>query len=302
MLIAVTVLCVCLLLLAGALVFTKLQIRNMNLQLKRRLTEHTRQPVSLELLDRDLNRLAVNINECLKAEEDLRLSMAGKERRFKEMIADISHDLRTPLTAIKGYQQLIEKGTLSDDQRIKLKIAQKHADELGSLIEHFFEYSCLINDEIKPKPERLNLTNLTAECLAESVTMFEEKHLTVHFDGPKPIFVFADKEMVIRIIRNLIRNCIQHSKSDVEVKLASGQMAELSFRNAVGGEEEIDADRLFDRFYTADKARSGNTGLGLSIVKILAEQMGGTTDAAIRDGFLEIKVDLPPFDRTADQA
>jgi signal transduction histidine kinase len=297
MLIAIIALCIGLLLLAVYVVFIKLQLHSMNLQLKKRLAEHTRQPVSLTLLDKGLNRLAVNINNCLKAEESLRLDVIREEKQFKEAIANISHDLRTPLTAIKGYQQLIGKGTLSDEQRRKLKIAQKHADELGSLIEHFFEYSCLLNADMQPKLERLNLSNLTAECLVEFITIFEEKHLAVHFDEPVPIFVLADKEKVIRIIRNLICNCIQHSKSDVEVKLAVGQMVELSFENAVCKEEKIDVNRFFDRFYTADKARSGNTGLGLSIVKLLTEQMGGKTSATIQDGCLKIKVGLPAFDQ-----
>lgn len=292
------VVCISLLLLAGYIVFIKLQLRSINMQLKNRLAEHTRQPVSLGLLDKELNQLAVNINKCLKAEESLRLSVVREEKQFKEMIANISHDLRTPLTAIKGYQQLIEKGTLSHEQRWKLAIAQKHADELGGLIEHFFEYSCLLNADTQPKLERLNLTNLTAECLAEFVTMFEEKHLAVHFDEPGPIFVLADKEMVIRIIRNLTRNSIQHSDSDVDVKLTIGQLAEMSFKNAINKEKGIDVNRLFERFYTADKARSGNTGLGLSIVKLLAEQMGGKTGATVRDGFLEIKVWFPIFGQT----
>lgn len=293
MLIAIAVLCFILLLLAAYLVFIKLQLRGINQQLEKRLTEQTRQPISLSLLDRELNQLAVNINKCLKAEENLRLSAVQEEKHFKELIANISHDLRTPLTAIKGYQQLMDKGTLSGEQHQKLAVAQKHADELGGLIEHFFEYSYLLSANTEPRPERLNLTNLMAECLAESVAVLEEKHLAVNFDEFRPIFIFADREMVIRIIQNLIHNCVQHSDSDIEVKLTTGQMAGISFRNAVKNADEIDVKQLFERFYTADKARSGSTGLGLSIVKHLAEQMGGNTFALLQDGFLEIWVELP---------
>ncbi len=82
-------------------------------------------------------------------EELLRLDSIREEKRFKELIANISHDLRTPLTAIKGYQQLIEKDELNDNQREKMQIAQKHAHELEKLIEHFFEYSYLVTTELK---------------------------------------------------------------------------------------------------------------------------------------------------------
>ena len=148
------------------IIFLQLQLRSINRQLTKRLTEHTRQPISLALINKELNALAVNINKCLKAEENLRLEAIREEKHFKEMISNISHDLRTPLTAIKGYQQLMEKGMLLSDQRQKLQIAQKHADELGVLIEHFFEYSYLVNAEPVLQIERINLTNLVTECLA----------------------------------------------------------------------------------------------------------------------------------------
>ena len=293
--IVVGVLSFLIILIVAYIAFLQLQLCNINRQLTKRLTEDTRQPISLQLINKELNTLAVNINKCLKAEETLRLGGIREEKRFKEMIANISHDLRTPLTAIKGYQQLMEKGGLSDEQHHKLKIAQKHANELGGLIEHFFEYSYLLSANSKPEIERLNLTNLTVECLAESVAVFEEKHLAVHFDESGPIFILANREMVVRIIQNLIRNCIQHSGSDIEVKLRVEKKAVITFTNAVKNASEINVEQLFDRFYTADKARSRNTGLGLSIVKLLAEQMGGSAGAALQNGLLDIQVMLPLF-------
>ncbi|PJI07558.1 MULTISPECIES: sensor histidine kinase [Clostridium] len=275
--------------------FLKLQLRGINKDLTKRLTEHTRKPLTLALFNKELNTLASNINRCLKEEENLRLEAIREEKHFKEMISDISHDLRTPLTAIKGYQQLIAKGTLTDDERGKLKIAQKHADELGALIEHFFEYTYLINAEPKFKIEKLNLTNITAECIAEAVAIFEKNNLKVNFYEDPPVFAMGDKEAVIRIIQNLIRNCVQHADSNIDVQILAEQSAVISFRNFVKEGTEIDINRLFDRFYIADKARSKTTGLGLSIVKLLAEQMGGSTDASLKDGILDIQVRIPLF-------
>ncbi|MGG4396943.1 HAMP domain-containing sensor histidine kinase [Paenibacillus thiaminolyticus] len=295
-----TFLIVCL---ALYIIFIHRQLRSINRQLHKRLSENTRRPVSLELLSRDLNALASHINNCLKAEETLRLQSIRAEKNFKELIVNISHDLRTPLTAIKGYQQLMRKDDMTDDQRKKLQTAQKHADELGRLIEHFFEYSYLLNAEPELHIERINLTNLVAECLAASITALEENNLPVHLEDTPPVFVLADKEMVIRIIQNLIRNCVQHSNGDIEVILLAADTAVLSFRNPVKNASVIDVKRLFDRFYTGDQARSYSTGLGLSIVRLLAEQMGGSTDASIQDGFLEISVELPAagaYDRVDD--
>lgn len=294
--IAVVILSIFIILLFLYIAILQSQIYSINRQLTKRLTEHTRQPVSLELISRSLNTLAVNINKCLKAEENLRLDSIREEKHFKEMIANISHDLRTPLTAIKGYQQLMEKGSLSNDQRNKLKIAQNHADELGDLIERFFEYSYLLNAELKPKAEKINLTNLTAECLAESVAVFEENNMEVCFDDMTPVFAYVDNEMTVRIIRNLIRNCIQHSAGNIKVLVFRGKEAVISFRNPVKEPIKIDVKRIFDRFYTMDQASGRSTGLGLSIVKLLAEQMGGEAYAELQGNYIDICIKLPLWD------
>lgn len=285
----VVVVCV----LASYIVILQQQLHSINRQLDKRLSEHTRQPIHIQLFSKELNKLAININNCLKAEENLRLKGIREEKQFKELIANISHDLRTPLTAIKGYQQLMASDDLTEEQRKKLQIAQKHADELGRLIEHFFEYAYLLSAEPELRLERINLTNLVAECLAGSVPLLEEHKLEVHLKEAPPIFVLADKEMVRRIIQNLIRNSVQHAYGDIEVCLQATDQAVLSFRNPVKPKAALDPSRLFDRFYTGDQSRGRSGGLGLSIVRLLAEQLGGRARAVMQDGMLEILIELP---------
>ncbi len=283
------------LLLGGYTILIQKQLRSINRQLVRRMARDTRQPLTLELINPELDRLTENINRCLKAEESLRLESVREEKRFKELIANISHDLRTPLTAIKGYQQLLDNGCLTEEQNKKLKVAQKHADELGSLIENFFEYSYLINAEPQINPERINLTNLVTDCLAEAVNSFEERGLIVRLEEALPIIVTADRGMTVRIVQNLIRNCLAHSAGDVIVRLRQGaQKAVLSFENPLGDASEIDVNRIFDRFYTGDRARNkASTGLGLAIVKLLAGQMEGSAGAALNENRIIINVELP---------
>jgi len=279
------------------------QLRGINRQLERRLEEHTRQPIRLLLFSRKLNTLAMNINRCLQAEENLRLQRVREEKRFKELMANLSHDLRTPLTAIKGYQQLLQAGELTEDQRRKLDIAQKHADRLGRLIDSVFEYAYLASAEPQLRPERLNLTNLVSDCLAAAVPALEAKRLSLRFDSAPPFYAMADREMTARILQNLVRNCVQHSSGDIEAALfPEANRIVVSFRNPVHRETALDADRLFDRLYTGDPARSGGTGLGLSIVKALAERMGGRAAAAMQDGHLVIRVELPAADPEAARA
>lgn len=294
MIIAVYILTISIILLVLYIVFIQLQLRNINQQLNKRLNEKTRQPISLELQSKKLNTLAANINKCLKAEETLRLKGLSEEKRFKELIANISHDLRTPLTAIKGYQQLMENSDLTDNQQKKLKIAQKHTDELGELIEYFFEYSYLINSEPELNIEKLNITNLLTECLVAAIPTLEQRNLAVDFKETPIIYAFGDKKLIMRMIQNLIRNCIQHSNGDIEIKLFIKENAVISFKNPVKNSSAIDVHRLFERFYTGDKARkSSGTGLGLSIVKLFAEQMGGDAEAVLQGDKLEILIKLP---------
>ena len=291
--IAVGILIIIIIILVTYILLIQLQLRGINRQLIKRLTESTRQPVSLELINKGLNDLTANINKCLKAEDTLRLKGFRAEKKFKELIANISHDLRTPLTAIKGYQQLMEKGDLAGEQRKKLEIVQRHTEELGKLIEHFFEYSYLLNAEPEINLERINLTNLVTECIVASIPIFEGKNLKIHLEETPPIYILADKELVIRIVDNLIRNCAQYSVGEIEVGLQVCKDAVISFRNPVKDTSKLDVNQLFDRFYTSDKARNKSTGLGLAIVKLLAEKMGGKAEVVMHNELLDIRVSLP---------
>ncbi|KNY25960.1 sensor histidine kinase [Pseudobacteroides cellulosolvens] len=277
------------------IVILQRQIRNINRQLLKRLTLDTKQPVSLQLINGELNKLTSNINKCLKAEETLRLESVREEKRFKELIANISHDLRTPLTAVKGYQQLLQTSELTKEQKKKLQVARKHTEELGNLIEQFFEYSYLINADPKANTEPINITNLVTECLAESVSSFEEHCIEVKLHEAPTVFAMADQGMTVRIVRNLIRNCVAYSAGDVYVAITASENAVISFKNPVKNAAVIDAARIFERFYTGDKARSKSTGLGLHIIKLLCEQMEGKVSANLNGNELTINVELPLY-------
>jgi len=293
LIIAVCILSIIVCLLSLYITLLQRQFSHINKQLEKRLTGNLRQPISLELINRELNQLTANINKCLKAEETLRLDSVREEKQFKELIANISHDLRTPLTAIKGYQQLLQNSELTQDQQKKLEIAIKHADELGNLIEHFFEYSYLLNAELKLNIEKINLTYIVTECLAASIAIFEKRGIMVQLEETQQVFVLADHEMLVRIVQNLIQNCIAHSNGNVVVQISNSKNAVISFRNLVENATEIDVECLFDRFYTRDQARRKTTGLGLSIVKLLVDQMGGAVKASLLGEELEIVVELP---------
>ena len=279
MLVAVVMLCILVFILIAYIAFIQKQLRSINRQLDKRLSENTRQPLTIDLFSKTINQLAININRCLKLEEKQRLEGIREQKQFKELISNISHDLRTPLTAIKGYQQLLEKETLSDAQLEKLHTAQKYTDELGDLIEHFFEYSYLITARVEPSLEKINLTNLTIECVLSYIGIFEEKNISVNIEQTPPIYVLGDKNMLTRVIENLLNNCAKHSLGDLDIKIESKNKAKVTFTNSINPDININVDKLFHRFYTGDSTRNKSTGLGLSIVEFLVEQMNGDVGA-----------------------
>lgn len=297
---AIVVLVVLVVLGAGYMILIQLQLRSMNRQLEKRLAERTLQPIRLELLNRELSDLAVNINRCLQEEERLRLDTEREEKRFKEMVSYLSHDLRTPLTAIRGYQQLMEAGPLTDEQRARLQTAQKHTALLGGLVERFFEYSYLVSAStgnertLEAEAEVIRLDRLAGEALAAAVPELEQKGLSADLIAPSPVLVRVHKERTGRIMLNLLRNAVAYSAGPVTVRVQQeGESGVLSFSNPVAPGAAPDPGRLFERFYAFDSSGSRSTGLGLHIVKLLAEQMGGAAEAGLCDGTLEIRIRLP---------
>ena len=297
MLVAVVMLCILVFILIAYIAFIQKQLRSINRQLDKRLSENTRQPLTIDLFSKTINQLAININRCLKLEEKQRLEGIREQKQFKELISNISHDLRTPLTAIKGYQQLLEKEILSDAQLEKLHTAQKYTDELGNLIEHFFEYSYLITARIEPSLEKINLTNLTIDCVLSYIGIFEEKNISVNIEETPPIYVLGDKNMLTRVIENLLNNCAKHSLGDIDVKIESKSKARITFINPVNPNININVDKLFHRFYTGDSTRNKSTGLGLSIVEFLVEQMNGNVGAYLdtKSNKIAIFFEIPLF-------
>ena len=278
------------------------QLNSINKQLHKRLSENTRQPLNVGLFNKTIIKLASNINHCLKLEEKCRLDSINEQKQFKELISNISHDLRTPLTSVKGYQQLLQKSDLDKEQLHNLQIAQKSTDDLGNLIKHFFEYSYLITSNIKPNLEKINISNLIVECVLSYIGVLEEKNININMEESPPIYVRGDKDMLIRIVDNLLNNCAKHSLGDIDIKIdydkiPDSKNAKIIFTNPISQNRDINVEKLFHRFYTTDSTRNKSTGLGLSIVEFLVKQLNGDVGACLDKNakLLSIYFEIPLF-------
>lgn len=277
-LIGISILCIVLILYVAGIRF---ELRSIRRQLEKRKKEQAQSPVLLELRDKNLNGLTVALNETLKQEADLRISCEIQEREFKDLITNISHDLRTPLTVIKGYLQLLKRCEMDEKAKEYLQICSRHTDELEQRTHQFFEYSYWLGYEEPVLLNMVNVTGLVIDTMTDFVPVFEEKGISMRLEEENIKKAMGDHELIKRIMENLLKNCLQYATGEVTVSIREEDRMEDKGRlwvmvsNPVAGDCMLDADRVFQRFYVGNAARNQSTGLGLSVVKLLVEKMGG---------------------------
>ncbi|MDE6744279.1 MAG: HAMP domain-containing histidine kinase [Lachnospiraceae bacterium] len=274
----------------------KLQLRSLRRQLEYRISAPIKKPLALELQDNDLVALTATLNQIFKQDEEFRTIQNMHENEYKELITNISHDLRTPLTVLKGYLQLLERCETDDEGRKYLSVCFRHTDELERRIRQFFEYSYWMNQEQEPQLEILNITNIVADIMTDFIPMFEDKGLTMRLEQNTIYKGMAEEEMFRRVMQNLLKNCLQYSVGEVTVSITQDTDKPMSslqndvikdkiricVQNPIAEDSELDVSKIFQRFYVERKERNQSTGLGLSIVKLLVEKMQGEV-FAIRD-------------------
>lgn len=282
MLVLVVILALLWLLTLAYLVVVLRQITAVRRQLERRLVEDSPAAVTLSLVVPQLEMLSARVNDTVRQAREASTRTRLEERRIRSFIADISHDLRTPLTTVRGYLQLLERTELDAAQRERLTVAVRQTRELGVLVDRLYEYAYLLDAEPVLEREPVDAGMLMGECLLGMTAPIEQAGLAVRFDPPMGLIAVTDRETLTRIVQNLLRNAVQHGREHLTVEVGATEKAvRVQIANGVAPGTGIDAARLFDRFYTADGSRSGRTsGLGLSIVRVLSEQLGGEVAAA----------------------
>lgn len=276
------------------IIYVQHQMRKITKQLEGYVTEQHQQPISLQLINRDLNELVKQTNRLIMQHQRTKQLSKQEQLYYKEMISNISHDFRTPLTSIKGYQQLLAKGPLDAEQQQKLAVASTHVNNLESLLETFFEYSYLISQREQPIAEDVYMDVLLEEYVASHFTQFEQKGITITLDAPETtVKITSDERMLRRIVQNLMQNALQHSESNVEVRYwQTEHHTHITFSNQVELSQEFNPEQLFDRFYTIDRTRKKNSGLGLAIVRLLCETLGGAAHATVERNRLTFHIQL----------
>lgn len=239
---------------------------------------------------REAGRLLEQINRYLEYHQRERGVWQRREQMLQEQIENISHDLRTPLTSILGYLELVDDAGLSQEDREALAVVERKSRYLQGLIRDFYDLSRLEKAPRDLRSETVDVIRMIQETVLSYYPAFEERHLTVELDLPgAPVLIRGSGEALERILHNMIQNALRYARSHFrihvwrkEVTDAGGNRICLDFCNDAEHLTQADIPCLFDRFYTADHVRpSGSTGLGLTVSRLLAEAMGGTATARL---------------------
>ena len=260
-------------------------------QLGERLSQDTNSPIFLSTRDAHARRLAAELNLQLKELRQARQKFQQGDMELKNAITNISHDLRTPLTAIQGYLDLLEREeALSPNARRHLDSIHNRMEAMTRLTEELFRYS-LAADQPEPPREAVDLRRILEESLVSFYAAMVQRGITPEISLPEgPVVRSLDPSAVSRIFGNIISNALKYSDGDFSAALDSG--GTVVFSNSAHGLDPVSAGKLFDRFYTVETGR-GSTGLGLSIARLLTERLGGSIQAGWADGRLDITVAFP---------
>ncbi len=275
-------------------IFTLHEIHRLTREIQRHNQFDSNHKLMLSFPNRFIERLVTQINNLIENKRQADILYKKKDLQQRQAIANISHDLRTPLTSVVGYIQLLKDESLSDDLRRQyIEIVFERAKALQTLITNFFDLSRCQAGEYTVNLKKLLLQNILSEQVACFYKEFESRNIEpeISIDARAP-GVIADEDAIRRIYQNLIQNVIKHGSGRAYISLYSdGSKVVTSFVNDSPKLTPEDVEHIFERFFTGDRMRSGrNTGLGLTITKALVEQMDGSIKAELNDGKLCITI------------
>lgn len=262
------------------LMLTKKEITNIEKQLKNINKNNENDKLTISLINKDIEKLTQSINNTLDLKRQSESNNIKLQCELKKTIANMSHDLRTPLTSIIGYIQFCKLDDVSlDEKKEYLDIAEQRANSLKKLLNDFYELSLIESFDYEMKLEKINISRILQEILLQRYSDFMGRNLEPKIEiQSDSINIIGDKKSLERIIENLLSNSIKYAKDSLNISLfLQADIVELKISNTVNNIECLDVSKIFDRFYMADKNRSGKgTGLGLSIVKSLITKMHGS--------------------------
>lgn len=261
---------------------------------KRQICEITKQinenkKLRISLSDKQIEKLAGIINEKNDLEQKTKVRIIQEKEQLKHSIADISHDLRTPLTSIQGYLTLLKDCEDKEEQEHYFSVIQAKTDYLTELLQIFYDLSLIESEDYILEIEKIDVNRIVTDCLIDKYNELKELTPTIKIENA-PVWITGNAVACKRIIDNLVTNAIRYSDDDIEIVMDADGI--FTVKNTTSELKNIDVNILFQKFYTVDTSRSnGNTGLGLYIVKELLNKIeGGIKEISYKNNILTISV------------
>lgn len=285
------ILSVIIILLILKIVFMKKAVGEICTEFSDILESDTNNLVCISCHDKSVRNLANNINMQLKILRKQRFQFVQGDMELKTAITNISHDLRTPLTAISCYLDLLDTVDKSTEAERYIEIIKNRTDALKQLSEELFRYSVITSPDYDTTTEPVMVNRILEESIAGFYAELKQKKIIPEICiTDVKVVRMLNRAALSRIFSNLINNAVKYSDGDLTITLTD--RGKIVFSNSASDLTQVQVERLFDRFYTVENARK-STGLGLSIARILIEQMNGTISAEYKKGRLIISIQLP---------
>lgn len=255
---------------------------------------NTQIPVTLTTSDPHAKKAAETLNRELANLQNERNEYLDGNRKVAQAVTEISHDIRTPLTAINSYLDLMEDETDEELKAQYLVRIKSRTLSLSELADELFKYSTSTDPERYPvqasaeETETIDICRVLEECMLSFYAAFKDKGIEPEIELPEePVYVLCDRKSANRIFENIISNAIKYADDSLDVKLDGAGC--VVFSNPAPELTPVSAAKLFDRYYTVNEG-SQSTGLGFAIAKELIDRNGGTIESSLKDGILSIIV------------
>jgi len=284
----------------GILLLFHWDIRRMTKQLEEIIENFgTNELVRTNTHNKSLSRFIIKINQLIHLFKQDQQYTQKREKELKQEITNISHDLRTPLTSIKGFSELLTDPSLSEAEKQEfLTIIQRKIDNLIMVADLFYELSQIDSSDKQLVMEQQCLDQIVVDAMLLFYSDFEKSQIRIHVDEVAVSPIFADKKATNRIVTNIIQNALRYAKSYLTINLIEEEeYVRLRAVNDVEAFDRTDLHRIFDRTYRMDTSRTGGQlGLGLHIVRQLINKQEGKVVADVHDNEFKIDVAFKKWD------
>ena len=269
------------------------EIYNIKTQLEFLIDNNSQMRISTGFSIKPFLEFAEIINKFLDSFHNKEKIYINKEKYLQNTIRGLSHDIRTPLTSLDGYLQVVGKGVQNPNNQKYFDIMKKRIESLNNILDQLFTFVKLQEEEYKLEMEEIDISSLALETLLNYYEDFKFRNIEPQIDFPKDkIFIRANTDALERIFQNIYKNILEHGTNPLSLSISKNYNKIIFVsKNKIKGDLKVNKDEVFKEFYKADNSRKGSsTGLGLAITKALVEKLDGQISADIEDDIFIIKI------------